>query len=73
MHSKRKFRQSHLKRFSKELLVAKKKAQERILRSVLQNEGRSWTEFYKYVKQRKGIRENIPANKDHNGRPITDP
>jgi len=58
---------------SKELLVAKKKAQETFLRSVLQNDGRCWTEFYKYVKRRKGNRENIPAIKDHNVTLITDP
>jgi len=38
---------AELKRLSKELLVAKKKAQETFLRSGLQNEGRCWTEFYK--------------------------
>ena len=51
----------------------KKKAQETFLRTVLQNEGRYWTEFYEYVKRRKENRENIPAIKDHNGKPITDP
>jgi hypothetical protein len=35
-------------------------------------EGSCWTEFYKYVKRRKGNRENIPALKDHNGKPITE-
>ena len=76
MYNKRKFGQPYkadLKRLSTEFLVAKKKAQETFLRSVLQNEGRCWTEFYKYVKRRKGTRENILANKDHNGRSITDP
>ena len=53
-------------------MVAKKKAQETFLRSVVQNEGRCWTEFYKYVKLRKGNRENITAIKDHNGKLITD-
>jgi hypothetical protein len=53
---------------SKELFVAKKKAQEMFLRSVLQNEGSRWTEFYKFVKRRKGNRENIPAIKDQNGK-----
>jgi hypothetical protein len=65
--------QRELKRLSKELLVAKKKAQETFLRSVLQNEGRCWTEFYKYVKRCKGNRENIPAIKNHNSKLITDP
>ena len=58
---------------SKELLIAKKKAQETFLHSVLQNEGRCWTEFYEYVKRRKGNTENIPVIKDHNGKLITDP
>jgi len=75
LYNKRKFGQLYqreLKRLSKGLLVVKK-AQETFLRSVLQNEGRCWTEFYKYVKRRKGNRENIPAIKDHNGKLITDP
>jgi len=62
MYNKRKFGQPYqaeLKRLSKELLVAKKKAQEIFLRLVLQNEGRYWTEFYKYVKRRKGNRESF--------------
>jgi hypothetical protein len=42
------------------------------LRSVLQNEGICWSEFYKYVKRRKGSWEIIPAIKDHNGTIITD-
>jgi len=54
-------------------MVAKKKAQETFLRSVLQNEGSCRTEFYKYVKRRKGNRESIPAIKDQIGRLVTDP
>jgi len=76
MYNKRKFGQPHqreLKRLSAELLVAKKKAQETFLRSVLQNEGRCRTEFYRHLKRRKGNGENIPAIKDHNGKLITDP
>ena len=49
MYNKRKFGQPHqreLNRLFKELLVAKKRAQETFLLSVLQNEGRCWTEFY---------------------------
>jgi len=57
--------QEELKRLSKVLLVAKKKAQETFFRSVLQNEGRCWTEFCKYVQRRKGYQENIPAINDH--------
>ena len=37
--------------------------------SILQNKGKCWTEFYKYVKRHKG--QNIPAVKDFNGRLIT--
>lgn len=76
MYNKRKLGhpyQRELKRLSKELLVAKKKAQETFLRSVLQNEGSCWTEFYRYVKRRKGNRENIPAIRDHKGTLVTDP
>jgi hypothetical protein len=39
---------------------------------LLQNEGKSWSEFYRFVNRRKGNRENIPAIKDCNGRLITD-
>ena len=55
------------------LLVAKKTAQETFCRSVLSKEGRSWSEFYKYLKRHKGHRESIPTIKDCNGRAITDP
>jgi len=65
--------QAELKRLSKGLLVAKKKAQETFLCSVSQNEDGCWTEFYKYVKLHKGNRENILAMKDHNGKQITYP
>jgi hypothetical protein len=54
------------------LLTAKKDAEETFSRSVLRNEGKCWSEFYKYVKRRKGNRENIPAIKDRNGRLIVD-
>jgi len=40
---------------------------------VLNNEGKCWPEFYKYIKSCEGYRENIPAIKDCNGRPIIDP
>jgi len=43
------------------------------LSSVLQNEGKSWLEFYRFVNRRKGNRENIPVIKDCNGGLITDP
>jgi hypothetical protein len=56
--------QAELKWLSKKLLTAKRNAQETFLRSVLQNEGKSWSEFYRFVNRRKGNRENIPAIKD---------
>ena len=62
-----------MKHLSKRLLAAKKSAQEAFLKSILIKEGKCWTEFYKYVKRRKGNRENIPAIRDYNGRIITDP
>jgi len=49
-----------------------KSAQETFLKSILSKEGEGWSEFYKYVKRRKGNRENIPTIKDCNGRIITD-
>jgi hypothetical protein len=52
--------------------INQKNAQETFLRSILKNESKCWTEFYKYVKSRKGNRENIPEIKDGNGRLITD-
>jgi hypothetical protein len=65
--------QAKLKRLSKKLLTAKRNAQETFLSSVLQNEGKSWSVFYRYVNGRKGNRENIPVIKDCNGGLITDP
>jgi hypothetical protein len=38
--------QEELKRLSNNLLTAKRNAQETFLSSVLQNEGKSWSEFY---------------------------
>jgi len=43
------------------------------LSSVLQNDGKSWSEFYRFVNRHKGNRENIPTIKDCNGGLITDP
>ena len=54
------------------MLTAKKTAHEIFLRSVLRNEGNYWSEFYKYVKMRRGNRKIIPAIKDHSGTIITD-
>ena len=61
-----------MKRVSWQLLAAKRKAQHTYLLSISQNEGKCWTEFYKYVKQHKGNREYVPADNDCNGRRITD-
>jgi len=61
-----------LKQLSKQLLAAKKSAQEAFLKSILSKEGKCWSDFYKYVKRRKGNKINIPAIKDCNGRIITD-
>jgi hypothetical protein len=61
-----------LKQLSKQLLAAKKSAQEAFLKSILSKEGKCWSDFYKYLKRRKGNQENIPAIKDSNGRIITD-
>jgi hypothetical protein len=76
MYNKRKFGQPYqgeVKRLSTELLVGKIKAQETVLLSVLQNEGRCWTEYYKHVKRHKGNRDSIPAIKDNNDKLLTDP
>jgi len=62
-----------LKQISKQLLAAKKSAQEAFLKSILNKEGKCWSEFCKYVKRRKGRRKNIPTIKDCNERIITDP
>jgi hypothetical protein len=53
-------------------LTAKRNAQEKFLSSVLQNEGKSWSEFYRFVNRHKGNRESIPVIKDCNGGLITD-
>ena len=62
-----------LKHLSKQLLAAKKKAQEAFLKSILNKEGKCWSDFYKYIKRRKGNRDNIPAIKDGDGQIVTDP
>jgi hypothetical protein len=60
-----------LERLSKQLLLAKKCTGD-ILRCILKNEGKCWTEFYKYLKRSTGNRDKIPAMKDGNRRLITD-
>ena len=61
-----------LKQLSKQLLAAKKSAQEAFLKSILSNGGICWSDIYKYVQRRKANKENIPAIKDFKGRIITD-
>ena len=61
-----------MKQLSKQLLAAKKSAQDAFLKSILSKEGKCWCQFYKYVKRRKGNWENIPTIKGSNGRVITD-
>jgi len=61
-----------LQQLSKKLLTAKKAAQEAFLKSLLSRQSKCWSEFYKYVKRRKGNKKNIPAIKDPYGRIITD-
>jgi hypothetical protein len=65
--------QAELKKLSKKLLTTKRNAQGTFLNWVLQNEGKSWSEFYRFVNRRKGSRDNIPAIKDCKGGLITDP
>jgi hypothetical protein len=65
--------QAELKRLSKKFFTAKRNAQEIFLSSVLQNEGKSWSEFYRFVNRHNGNGENIPAIEDCNGGLITDP
>jgi hypothetical protein len=44
-----------LKQLSKQLLAAKKSAQEAFLKSTLSREDKCWSDFYKYVKNEKEI------------------
>jgi hypothetical protein len=48
-----------LKQLSKQLLAAKKSAQEAFLKLILSKEGKCWSDFYKYAKRRKGKRGKI--------------
>jgi len=56
-----------------EVAYSQKNSTRNVCRSILNNEGKCWPEFNKYVKRHKGYRENIPAIKDCNGQPIIDP
>jgi len=53
-----------LNQLSRQLLAAKKSAQEVFLKSILSKEGKCWPELFKYGKRGQGNRENIPAIKD---------
>jgi hypothetical protein len=69
--NRRKLGEHHLKEMKR---LSKPKNRTRgFFRPILNNEGKCWSEFCKHVKRRKGYRENIPAVKDCNGRPIIDP
>jgi hypothetical protein len=52
-----------LKQLSKQLLSVKKSAQEAFLKSILSKKGNCWSDFYKYVKRRKGNREKYSCYK----------
>jgi hypothetical protein len=65
--------EAELKRLSMKLLTAKRSAQETFLSAVLQNESKTWLEFYTYVNRQKGYKENTPMIKDGNGGHITNP
>jgi len=41
--------------------------------SILNKEGKCWSDFYKYIARRKGNWDNIPAIKGGDGRIVTDP
>ena len=51
-------------------MTAKRNALENVLRALLHNEGKAWSELYRFVNRRKGIRENIPSLKYGNGNVI---
>jgi len=58
VYNKRKLGQPYqvkLKKLSKELLAAKKNAQETCLRSILRNGGNCWSEFYIMLKDEREI------------------
>jgi hypothetical protein len=57
----------------KAVVISQTKCTRDILKDCTKNEGKCWTEFYKYEKRRRGNKENIPAIEDVNGRLVTDP
>jgi hypothetical protein len=75
VYNKRKLGVSYtekLKQLSKQLLAAKKSAQEAFLKTILRKEGKVDLISTNTLKRRKGNKENILAIKDSNGRIITD-
>jgi hypothetical protein len=71
VYNKRKLGEPYTEKL-KQLLAAKKSAKQAFLKTILRKGGNCWSDFYKYVKRRKGSRDNIPSIKDSNGRIITD-
>ena len=65
--------QEELRKLSKKLLTAKRETQETFLSSVLQDDGKSWSEFYKFVNRLKDNKKTIPSIKNCNGGHIIDP
>jgi len=64
---------AELKRLSNKLLSAKRNALNNFLNFIIQNEGKSLSEIYRFVNRRKGNRGNIPSLKGSNGGLIIDP
>ncbi len=54
----------HFRNCSKELEREKKIAQEIFLKHILDGEGNNWSGFYKYVRRRRGNKEEIPIVRD---------
>ena len=53
----------NLKQLSKQILAAKKSAQEAFLKSILSKEGKCWSDFFKYVKGVKEIGKISPPSR----------
>lgn len=74
-YGKRKISDKHYENFknlSQELLNAKIIAQEGYLATILADENKSWKNFFKYVRRRKGNREEIPSLKDSSNNLVVD-
>ncbi len=50
----------------------KKIVQEAYLKNILDGKGNNWTGFYKYVRRRKGNKEDIPVIRENGNTLITD-